>query len=480
MSYLDNLKTNTTIENTKGSKYYASTYDANLDIFAGISRYNDTDEIIRKFKKAIAEDKTLALANLLYILDIREGKGERLLFKTLFRYLCQNEKEMALLILPKISEYGRWDYILEGLDSLVETEVIALIKKQLSEDKESTHPSLLAKWLPSHRTHGVKNEIAKILIKRLGITEEEYRKALSSIRKRLNLIESKLTNKDYSSINFETVPTKAMLKYKECFNKNCFEEYSKYLAEVKNGTKKINTTGLFCYEIVRNILLRLPIDVNLFDVMWRNQKDFLNGYDRNIMVIADTSGSMQDYDCLPLANSIGLAIYIAERNTGAFKNHFITFSENPQMQEIVGKDIYDKVYNIKFEIANTDIDKVFELLLNTAIQNNSSQDEMPSHLIIISDMEFDQGVYSRYGTNFLGWKNAFESKGYKLPQIIFWNVAGNTMGVPTTKFDNDVAMISGFSTTILENLLTIDKYNPSMVMLKTLEKYIKIFQEEVA
>ena len=480
MSYLDNLKKNTTIENTKGSQYYASTYDANLDIFAGISRYNDTDEIISKFKKAIAEDETLALANLLYILDIRGGKGERLLFKTMFRYLCQNEKEMALLILPKISEYGRWDYILEGLDTLIDDEVISLIRKQIEKDKVSSHPSLLAKWLPSHRTHGVKNEIAKELIKKLKITEEEYRKTLSFLRKKLNLIENNLSNKDYSSIYFEKVPTKAMLKYRECFSRNCYEEYSKYLADVKSGTKKINTSGLFCYEIVRNIIFNLPVDVNLFDVMWNNQKDFLKGYDKNLMVIADTSGSMTQYDCLPLANSIGLAIYIAERNKGIFKNHFITFSENPKMHEVIGNNIWDKVHNIECEIANTDIDKVFELLLNTAIQNNSNQDEMPSHLIIISDMEFDQGVYSRQGTNFIGWKNAFEDKGYKLPQIIFWNVAGNTMGVPTTRFDKDVAMISGFSTTILENLLTLDKYNPSMVLLKTLEKYIKILQEEVA
>ena len=267
MSYLDSLKNGITIENTKGSRYYTSTYDANLDIFASISRYNDTEEIITKFKKAIAEDKTLALANLLYILDIRGGKGERLLFKTMFRYLYQTEKEMALLILPKISQYGRWDYILEGLDTLIDEEVISLIRNQLEEDKMSASPSLLAKWLPSHRTHNINNEIAKNLIKKLKITEEEYRKTLSLIRKKLNLIENNLSKKDYSSIDFEKVPTKAMIKYRECFNRNCEEKYSKYLSEVNSGTKKINTSGLFCYEIVRNILLRLPIDVDLFDAM---------------------------------------------------------------------------------------------------------------------------------------------------------------------------------------------------------------------
>ena len=307
MSYLENLEKNTTITNTKGGKYYAGTYDANLDIFAGISRYNDTDEIINKYKKALAEDKTLALANLLYLLDIRNGKGERLLFKTVFRYLCQNEKDLALIVLPKIPEFGRWDYVLEGLNTLIDKEVVEMIKEQLEKDKTSENPSLLAKWLPSHRTHNVKNEIAKDLIKKLGINEKEYRKTLTEIRKKLKLIETNLTNKDYENINFESVPTKAMLKYKESFNRNCNEKYLQYLDAVKRGEKKINTTGLYCYEIVRNIILGLPVDRDLLNVMWENQKDILNGYDKNIMVIADTSGSMQSPNNLPLSNAVGLA-----------------------------------------------------------------------------------------------------------------------------------------------------------------------------
>ena len=129
MNLLDQLKQNSTISNTKGGRYYSTTYNANLDIFCGVSRYNPTEEIITKFKNALDEDKELALANLLYLLDIREGKGERLLFKTMFRYLCQNERELALKILPFISEYGRWDYVLEGIDTLIDNEVVDLIKK---------------------------------------------------------------------------------------------------------------------------------------------------------------------------------------------------------------------------------------------------------------------------------------------------------------------------------------------------------------
>ena len=303
---------------------------------------------------------------------------------------------------------------------------------------------------------------------------------MTKIRKKLKLIEINLTNRDYENINFEKVPTKAMLKYRQSFNRNCSKKYAEYFAAVEKGEKKINTNGLYCYEIVKDIILKLPVNRDLLNVMWKNQKDILNGYDKNIMVIADTSGSMQVPYNLPLSNSIGLAIYIAERNNGIFKNHFITFSENPQMRHIVGKDIVDKVNSFEWEIANTDIDKVFELLLNTAEQNRVKQEELPSHLIIISDMEFDKGVYSKQGTNFDGWKKTFEEKGYLLPKIVFWNVAGNIMGVPVTSYQDDVIMISGFSTAVLENLLTLEKFTPINAMLNTLEKYIKILQEEVA
>ena len=477
MSLLDELKRNNTISNTKGGRYYSTTYNANLDIFSGISRFNPTDEIITKFKNALNEDKELALANLLYLLDIREGKGERLLFKTLFRYLCQNERELALKILPFIPEYGRWDYVLEGIDTLIDKEVVDLIKKQLDEDKKSSTPSLLAKWLPSAKTHDVRSIMAFKLRNKLGLKEKEYRLLLTEIRSKLNLIEKNLTNRDYKSIDFEKVPTKAMLKYRNSFSRNCHEEYFNYLKAVKTGTKKINTKGLFAYEIVRNILYgTYESEKELYDVMWNNQKDILGNCKSNILVMADTSGSMTIHNHIPLANAIGLAIYVAERNTGTFKNHFITFSSEPTLQEIKGSNIVEKVENIKPIISNTDIDKAFELLIETASQNNISKEEMPEFIVIISDMEFDIGVYSKNGTNFSGWKQIFKEKGYELPKIIFWNVASDTLGVPTTKFEQDVAMISGFSINVLENLFNIESYSPVKIMLETLEKYRILLQ----
>ena len=127
-------------------------------------------------------------------------------------------------------------------------------------------------------------------------------------------------------------------------------------------------------------------------------------------------------------------------------------------------------------IENTDIDKAFELILRTMKENNLRQEELPSHLLIISDMEFDTGVYSKGGTNLEGWRQAFNDEGYKLPIIIFWNVAGRTNGVPANKFDNDVAMVSGFSTNILENLLTLENYTPNNVMLEKLSIYLEMLK----
>ena len=477
MKLLEGMMKKSTIINTKGSEYYRTTYDSNLDVFTMLSRYNSTDEMIRLFNSALMEDEDLALANLLYVLDIRGGKGERKIFKTLFRELCINHPTSALRVLPFISELGRYDYILEGIDTSINDEVISLIKEQLEIDLESSNPSLLAKWLPSHRTHGVNNSLAKKIMKGLGISEKEYRKTLAKLRDKLNIVEKNLTDKKYENIDFSKVPTKALMKYRNAYMKRMALEYSLYKEQVKEGNKKINTEGLLAYEIVKDLLFGANLDDELYDLMWNNQKDVLKGCSTNVLVMADTSGSMTCCGCIPYATAVGLAIYTAERNTGFFKNHFMTFSRKPYLCEVKGENIREKVYNVPCYVENTDIDKAMELILEVAKENKLEQEELPSHLLIISDMEFDKGVYSENGTNLEGWREAFKSEGYKLPKIIFWNVAGRISGVPTTKFDSDVAMVTGFSTNILENLLTIEEYTPSNVMLEKLAIYLEMLKK---
>ena len=477
MKLLDGMKKNSTITNTKGSEYYATTYDSNLDVFTMLSRYNSDEDLIRLFNNALNENQDLALANLLYVLDVRGGKGERRIFKTIFKDLCINNPSIALRVLPFISELGRYDYILVGIDTPIEKEVISLIKKQLEIDMESVNPSLLAKWLPSHRTHKVNSILAKKIMKCLNMTEKDYRQILSGLRKKINIVEKNLTEKTYENIDFSKIPTKAILKYTNAYTKRMPNEYSEYKNNVKKGATKINTEGLFAYEIIKKLLWGPKIDDELYDLMWNNQKDVLKGCETNVLVIADTSGSMTSYGGIPYATSIGLALYTANRNKGIFKNHFITFSDKPYLCELKAKTIKEKIENIPSIIANTNIDKAFELILKTAKENKLKQTELPSHLLIISDMEFDIGVYSKEGTNFDGWQKAFKQEGYKLPIIIFWNVAGSANGIPATRFDNDVAMISGFSTNILENLLTLDNYTPTNIMLEKLAIYLEMLKK---
>ena len=473
MNLTQALQQKSTVFNTKGGLYYHTSYNSNLDLFSGVSRFDDEFKIVSAFESAYKEDRVLALANLLYILDIREGKGERRIFKEIFKYLCCAHPSDAKIILFYIGSLGRYDYILEGLNSDIENDVISLIKTTLASDLNTAHPSLLAKWLPSHRTHGVNSEEAKHLMKKLGMIEKEYRQMLSKLRGKINIVEKNLTDKSYDNITFEEVPTKAMLKYNDAFDRNIHDRYSEYKMSLKKGVAKVNTNGLFCYEVIKKVLNDKNFSPEVLNAMWDNQK-VIDTFGKNILVVADTSGSMLDFNGLPYAASVGLALYTAERNSGIFKDKFITFSSRPIFQEVKGKTIVEKVKNVRSIVSNTDIDKVFELILKSMKGSNSTVDDLPSHIIIISDMEFDDGVYSKGGTNFNGWKKAFKEAGYELPKIVFWNVAGTTRGLPVTKNDNDVVMISGFSTNVMENIFNIDEFSPIKLMLTTLEKYVML------
>lgn len=472
MNLLTAMEKNSLIENSKGGMYYHTSYNANLDLFAGISRFDDPNKIIETFRNAYQENRHLALANLLYILDIREGKGERRIFKIIFKYLADFNPNDAKIILNHIGLLGRYDYLLEGLHTAIEGEVVEIIKTTLASDLNSENPSLLAKWLPSHRTHNANSLTAKYLVKKMGISEKEYRKMLAKIRLKLNIVEKNLSSKHYDNIKFEEVPTKAMLKYSKVFNRQINARFTEYKAALAKGDTKINTTGLFCYEIIKKLLYN-DGDNSILDTMWNQQKTIDTG-NHNILVVADTSGSMLAYDAIPYASAIGLAIYTAERNHGIFRNKFITFSDTPVLQMVKGQSIVEKYANIKSIVANTDIDKVFKLLLDSMRDSKAKPEDLPTHLVIISDMEFDQGVYSQEGTNFSGWKKAFIKEGYQLPKIIFWNVAGKTHGFPVTKHDHDVVMVSGFSTNLIANIFALENYNPVNEMMAVLDKYLKL------
>lgn len=471
--FIEELQNQSYKINSKGGLYYSTTFNANLDVFSMASRYMPYVKLEKLFNNAYNENKEILAANILYSLDIRGGKGERRVFKTFFRLMCKKDKDLATNILKLIPELGRYDYIFEAYNTPIWEDALAMVKKQLDEDLKSNNPSLLAKWMPSLRTHNVNNQFAKNLAYQLGLSEKEYRKALSKLRTKIDVIEKRITNKDFT-FEYEHVPAKALKNYNNLFMENDKERFIEYINSVSKGTSKINTKGLAPYELVKAIMNN-NMDNNLINQMWANLDNYFDGSHSNVLVVADTSGSMTRYGYLPISAAIGLAIYAAQKNTGIFHNRFINFSTNPTFQQLSGNTLSEIIKSINYDnwCNSTNIDKAIKMILEAT---KKSKEDCPSHLVIISDMEFDSCTDKK--TNYQKWKELYQENGLEMPKIVFWNVAGNIKGIPTTKNENDVALVSGFSPTIFKRLFDIENYSPINVMLDVLDKYLNMLKKE--
>ncbi|MBR1438527.1 MAG: DUF2828 family protein [Synergistaceae bacterium] len=460
---------------------HKSTLSDCLDLFAtiGALRNSESDEIISRFMRAFAEDSTLAVKTAFYARDIRGGLGERKVFRLILQWLAENSPSTVVKNISLIPEYGRYDDLLELLGTQCENSALTLVSSQLKSDLNSESPSLLAKWLPSiNASNPLTRHKAKILASKLGMTLKDYRQALSNLRAKLKIIENNLRTKDYT-FDYSRQPSKAMFKYRQAFIRNDNERYTKFLEDVSEGKAEIHTGTLAPYEIIRPLLdfgMISDDEIKAVDTTWNAQEDFTGG--ENSIVVVDGSGSMYGgYLVSPIAVALSLGIYFAERNKGEFHNHFITFSANPQLVEIKGDDISEKVkYCAGFnEAENTDIQKVFELILNTAVKNNLPQSELPSTIYIISDMEFDDCTENSGMTNFDYAKKIFADKGYKLPQLIFWNVESRTRQQPVTMNEQGAALVSGASPRIFQ-MIKSHNLSPLSYMLDVLngERYSKI------
>lgn len=484
LEYLKGESNRTRTEN--GAATFCSTQSDCLDLFAtaGALRHAGEEDILHRFILAFCEDPDLAMKILFYARDIRGGLGERNLFRVILRWLADNYPSTVRRNLDNIAEYGRYDDLLELIGTACEKDALELIRAQLDLDlaalKDGQNVSLLAKWLPSVNTSNPETvRKGKIVARGLGMKDVEYRRMLSELRKQIRILENNLRTGDYT-FDYGKQTGRSLFKYRKAFMRNDRDRYVEYLDSVEKGSGKMHTGTLFPYEIIRPLcryywLTPSEEELRSMDVTWNAQEDFTNG--ENAIVVADGSGSMYSGDPIPAAVAQSLAIYYAERNRGAFHNHFITFSENPKLVEIKGKTIAEKVrycaqYN---EIANTNLQRVFELILNAAVKNNVPVDEMPSRLYIISDMEFDHCVADGDLTNFEYAKALFELNGYELPEVVFWNVQSRNCQQPVTKNEQGVALISG-CTPMIFSLLQRDLLDPYAVMMDILssERYRNI------
>ena len=493
-----------------GAIGYKSTGKTILDMNFNVPKYrNATPEtIIEKFNQARSENPELAILWTFFARDVRGGLGERRLFRILFREICNSDTETAKKVIPLVSEYGRWDdLIYSTINTPAWEKTIEVVKAQLLEDTENVKANkpitLLGKWLPSERTSSVQTrETARKIAHDIGLPIKDYNRMLVALRKYSNVVEVKMSAREWGAIDYSAVPSYANLKYNSAFLRNDEERRRKYLAALTKGETKINASTAFPHDIVKKYKMGwhyANYADEAIEAMWKALPD-MGGLD-NTIVVADGSGSMyrnENPDPIDVANA--LAIYCAEHGKGEFYNKYITFSHTPKFVDLSnGKTLLDKLniashYN---EAANTNIEATFDIILDTAIESKAAQEDIPKSILIISDMEFDNcvGTYNGnvvkdiWGYNsrkryvkadsalFNVIKKRYEKAGYKMPRIIFWNVASRTGTIPIKENDLGVTLVSGYSVSIFKMIMD-GETDPFQNLVNTLmsERYQPIYK----
>lgn len=457
---------------TNGAVAYRTSGKKLLDFNFTVSALRNETEfsIANKFAQAFYEDKLTAIKYQFYLGDVRGGLGERRSFRACMKWLVEAHPNIAKEVLALIPEYTRWDNLILLVESKqVSADVIKIIKEQLAQDyvnmKDGKPISLLGKWMPSvNATSDARKKLGYRMAKELGMSPCNYRKMLSELRKYLDIVEVKMSKNRWDEIKYETVPSRANLRYNSAFLKHDEERRCEYLNSLSKGETKINAGTLQPHEIVfeyssGGYTVAKSLDETL-EALW---KSLPNLSVENTLVVRDGSGSMtwemcDKHGATPLDVATALSIYMSEHNSGEWKDKFITFSSTPKIINM------RKCSNLREKIelclnetdcSNTDIYKTMMLILNTAINNHMSQDEMPKTIVICSDMQFD-GCKFHFGKSlFDDISKEYEMNGYKLPRICFWNLRMSaSKTVPMQKNEMGLILCSSFSTQILKMFMS--------------------------
>ena len=489
-------------ETENGAWGYRTTGKALVDLNFKVSSLRNAKEsyIVNGFIKAFYESPYYATKWLFFLRDISQGLGERRTFQICMKYVADSHPKLMKKLIPLIPQYGRYDDLLALLDTDLCNETATFLQQQITKDllsmKEQKPISLLAKWLPSINTSSGRScNQAKILIKNWGINEKEYRKMLSSLRRYLDIVEVKMSASKWEEIDYEKIPAKANMMYEAAFEKHDYERREVYLNQVIKGRAKLNAKGIMPHEIVhrfkRKNFYETTVKDNLMgELMWQNllQQGFENNWGlEDCIVVADGSGSM--YQCVSGNSKIraseicsALAIYFAQQLQGVFHDKVITFSETPQFVNLSkGNNLKEKLEILLShnEVANTNIEAVFELLLDLALENEVPKEMIPKSVLIISDMEFDaastpkrwskENFHKFTPTLFQSIEEKYQKSGYPMPRLIFWNVCGRSNTIPKVDHDQGICLLSGFSQNAMKIAANKEKKSPYESLIQALD-----------
>ena len=452
--------------------------NACLDLFGTIGALRDANyvRIGEMFAEAYREDPLFATKIAFYARDIREGLGERRVFRTIIGYLAYNHPRALIPNLDLIGVFGRYDDLYCLIGTPVEDEMWAAMKKQFEEDVKNLHEgnavSLLAKWIKTADASSERTRKLGILTaQKLGYPVYNFKRIVRALRKRIGAVESLMSAGRWDEIQYSAVPSRAMMIYRKAFMKHDTARFAEFAAKAVTGEEKINSSTLYPYDLLEKIWTWREVREDAtVEAQWRQLPNYVEP-GTNAIVIADTSGSMMGR---PIHTSVGLAIYFAERNVGAYHNMWMSFSANPKIHVLKGDTLAQKIETLDkgdWDM-NTDLKAAFKLVLDIAEKNNVPPEEMPKSLIVISDMEID-ACGNRDWTFYDKMAHKFEKRGYQVPNIIFWNVDSRHDVFHADCKRKGVQLCSGQSTTVFKQMLSCIGMTPVEAMQKVInsERY---------
>ena len=455
-----------TTENGMTTNSSSLNHCVNLFFQIGAMRGASKDRLFAKVSKAFNEDPLTTIRIIFWTRDVRGGAGERQIFRDCLLWLCDNHREVLNNNIHLISEYGRWDDVLTLVGTMNCWESALNLVKTALDNKDG----LCAKWMPR------KGKKANIIRRYLKLSPKQYRKLLVGLT---NVVETKMCAKDWSSIEFSKLPSLASSRYQKAFMKNDEERYEEYKRALVDGKTTINAGAVYPYDITKSI--KYGGDRDVAQAQWESLPNYMEGISERVLPVVDTSGSMTNpagnngnVTCMDVSTSLGL--YISERNEGVFKNAFITFSSRPQLQLLEGS-LTERLTQLERADwgMNTDLQATFKLILDQAVIHNVPESEMPTKVLILSDMEFDQATSGQWDS-VTEWnptaqrmiKGMYEESGYKMPGIVYWNIQSRQDNVPTSFDEMGTALVSGFSPSIMKSILSCEELTPYKMMMETI------------
>lgn len=464
-----------TTRTENGMMAFKSSLNSSVDLFFKIGALRGKNPVA-DFESAFQEDRNLALRIALWARDARDGAGERKIFRDIVEHLDNTYPDELRKIMHLIPLVGRWDDLL-----VIKSRENRLIAVNMIRDALQDGNALAAKWMPREKSSNKENQRkAKALARDLGLSSKAYRKTLAMLS---NTVEQQMCAKEWKKINFSQVPSLAAARYKKAFNRHAPDEYQKYVDALarNDGSAKVNAGAVYPYDVLKG--LNYYGYGNMFDTkekqVIRSQWDALPNYvgDAKILPVVDVSGSMYT-NVSPTVKavdvSISLGLYLADKNKGVFKDAMLCFSEKPKLFHFKG-DVVSKVEQLSgqsdFMGFSTDLEKAMNEVLRVATQNNVPQHEMPEYLLILSDMQFNQGMRST-DTAMDMIRSRFSNAGYKTPQVVYWNLCDRGNNMPVRFNEKGTALVSGFSPAIVKAVLQGDM-DPMKILLNAVmtEKY---------